>query len=494
MKYNNFNKIGDTCFRFANQVDCMYGFAKWLVKTKNPDDKSFKEWINRNPISEKQKTYHYGGNKKSKEFNRFKMILRHVIEIYKLVKINQDKYEWVYKPENYSDIINKIASINTTMKENSKNTCLAFKAMLDFMIQYPKLNDAKKIFYAFSVYEVNDNFFQIYTYDFDQLMEILVEKKYKKLNNVEELIQKCFLSEKKSKNLENFCNLLLNNKDNFEIDEEDFINLRKNKWIEFENSFYFNQYIRKNSYETISKYFLKNQIKKLLNNEYFDLFNRVMCGLGLSEKSGKKVEEYLNSKLKILNGKYFVQETNKPNSYPYSHEDTNLYLKNIQQKNFKSIKKDPHLCGQETPTIVEYFVNLKFCYLFNIAPQDCKNFVNTILDEKYYPNIFAPGRKSDMIYHSNGKLYSIETTYLQNDHSIIKEEHFSCINHIATYEPKQEYAYLFLIQICKNNEKIKDWFVAKEPDNYKGKYEFKAITFEQLSNVVRIEEIIGNSC
>ena len=82
------------------------------------------------------------------------MILRIALEKYKVIKKIGDKYIKNFNDISaIDDILNNLTQINNLMKKNSIETCIAFKAMLDFMYRYPYLNNAKKIFYAFSVYE-----------------------------------------------------------------------------------------------------------------------------------------------------------------------------------------------------------------------------------------------------------------------------------------------------------------------------------------------------
>ena len=108
-----------------------------------------------------------------------------------------------------------------------------------------------------------------------------------------------------------------------------------------------------------------------------------------------------------------------------------------------------------------------------------------------YPINCAPGRKADMNYFINKKLWSIETTIHNTSNKIINHECLPCLNHlnkfISTFT--KEYAILILIQPIGNEYDINDWFENNGKRVIKAnKFLFKTFSFEQLSKLSEMTE------
>lgn len=131
------------------------------------------------------------------------------------------------------------------------------------------------------------------------------------------------------------CLNIIKNKGVFRIDPQDFKIIKKNYLWSFTNDREFNDFIKNNNLENIILSLLSNSYKKLLLKEYFDLFNRIRCGLNLSTTMEQNVKSYLNNDLSYFNGFYSSTQINKNQSYPYKCDVIDKYLFFIQNENYE---------------------------------------------------------------------------------------------------------------------------------------------------------------
>lgn len=481
MKTSNFNKIGDTCYRIKNQINGYISFAQWFLETdKNKRNmESFKEWTKENNV--------YNYNKvKIKYYN---MILRNALEKYKVIKKNSTG-EYIQNFEDNSainDILNNLTKTNEQFKKRSNETCVAFREMLNFMIDFPHLNNAKKIFYSFATYQKGDNFVDLYNKK--NIFEDISNKILCDHSPIT-ILEKCLLVPKKSKELKEMCSDIINHHNVFSLKLNNFKKLKKHYLHTFSKCSDFENFVKKNDLKIIVFQLLINRYKSTLEKEYFSLFNYVMWGFNLVQSPSINIKKYMNNNVQYNDGVYSIK-TNGVETYPYTLKVVNDYLISIQHGNYNFCDIDRHLFGLKRAIIAEYFVNLKFCYLFNIPFSDIQKYVNTSLDKEMYPINCAPGRKADMNYFINKKLWSIETTIHNTSNKIINHECLPCLNHlnkfISTFT--KEYAILILIQPIGNEYDINDWFENNGKRVIKAnKFLFKTFNFEQLSKLSEMTE------
>lgn len=189
MKWSEFNKIGDTCYRVKNQINGYTTFAKWFLSTNgNGDMQLFAEW------TKKEEIYKY----RIKNNRYFKIILNNALHKYKVIKKIKGKYLQNFNDESQiNDILNNLTKTEGLNNKLNIETCKAFRETLNFMIKNPSLNNAKKIFCAFSVYEEGDNFFDLYNCPnifMNIARKILVK------NTPEKILRKNLLSRKRQTN------------------------------------------------------------------------------------------------------------------------------------------------------------------------------------------------------------------------------------------------------------------------------------------------------
>lgn len=483
MKIENFNKIGDTCFRVGNQINAYLSFAKWFLnfiedQGVEPTDSDFKKWTKNSGI------YNYGKDK----INRLNFVKKNCIEVYKILfKNNDGKYKINIdeKKLKYS-LLNSLS--NT---KNNNHSCASFKEMLNFMVKNPTKNNARKIFLAFAIFEIGDNFSKMY--DDEKILEKAILEKYPDNANVNIIYRKNFFSRKPSKYLKQISNRILSDKNNFHISYIEFKKLRKTYLNPFNTLESFNNFVHSNTLIKIARTIILNSKISLLNEEYFDLFNRVMWGLTLSNSNGKNVETYLNANLGIdENNMYYLKnEQIEPKKFPYSENEINIMLEKIQNCDFDFIDSDEHFSSIPRSDIAEYLVNLKFCYLLNLTINEAKKFVNTNLDVLFYPTSHATGGKADMMYTNNEMNISIETTIHNTCSSICNHESYPCISHLEDCEKPKKSTRLYLIQPLGEQEKIKRWFkivgngILK--DYHNRNFEFKTLDFKQLAKLSILE-------
>lgn len=492
MKFCKFNKIGDTSYRTKLQIKSYICFAEWYTRFWNenkryPNDVDFRTWVKKceNP-------YNYKNQNNDKIKNRLDLVLKNAISKYKLIKCDSDRCSFSLTSNNdyYNEILNKLAD------SNGSDTCVAFRAMLEFMIKYPKFNVAKRIAFAFFTFEKGDDFCSLYSCTITDLVKKVFGK-----YTAQEIINRNFLM-KKSTRMKQIRPRILRKSLSFAISDDEFQYLLLNKHLPkvLDSKSKFESYIKEKSFDEIVRTFLTIKFKKLLYGEYFDLFNRVMFELNLANKYGKNVRYYNNDALHFdtHNNNFYVEQQVKYDKLPYSYEEINTNLQKITNKDFSFIKNDIHLSCIPAYDIVEYFVNLKICAIFFKVPiNEIKNCVNTILDKDNYPICHAPGRRSDMLLKNIVKetLLSFETTTHANRKTIIRNELDQCFTHLAAYKPPYNKNILFVV-LPQNNDVpfIMDYFksVAKVWTNQiKREFSTKILTFGDLVNIHKPEQLLS---
>jgi len=474
MKINNFNKIGDTTFRVGNQINGYVSFANWLIECqgsqefkKNPE-LEFRKWTKNSGI------YTYPELEKDKIKNRFQIVLRQAEKIFKVIA--QDSTTKMYKL-NFT-CASYINDILNSLTESDEETCIAFEAMLNFMFNNPSCKDAKKISKVFFVYEQGDDFLNLYNSP----------------SLIDEIINKIPESDllKTGKSSKEYKQLISNLKDyyingsNFVCNNEVFTKNKKTYLTNFNNNVDFENFVKNNDKITVSKIICKNRLTQLLEGDYLDLFNRVLWGLQLSDSKSKNVDVYLNYKLRMTNeNKYYTCAKQKTLNFPYTKDTCNEYLKKIQKKDFSFIEKDVHLTDIPNADIAEYFVNIKFCYVYNINPESATKFVNTVLDMNLFPVSHAPGRKSDMNYLEGGYAYGIETTIHSSVTSIYNHEGRPSIIHLENFANTKNTTKTILILVSPlgSNLEIKKWFEGLCINIPNFTYKFRALDFLDVASI-----------
>ena len=141
LKLRTFNKIIGTEFRVKNLLNLYTSIAVWLVysKPENINDKNFRKWIQESRI------YSY---RTQPQINRLNMLKSRIINRFKLIKeAKNGSYKFNCDIENIGNyVLNALTKTDGLTKKKDIDPCIAFKEMLDFMIKYPQLNNAKRIF------------------------------------------------------------------------------------------------------------------------------------------------------------------------------------------------------------------------------------------------------------------------------------------------------------------------------------------------------------
>jgi hypothetical protein len=196
----------------------------------------------------------------------------------------------------------------------------------------------------------------------------------------------------------------------------------------------------------------------LLEGDYLDLFNRFMWGLKLADSSSKRTTKYNNDKIEHSDNSYIINIQKDISNFPYSVNEVNNYLKEIQNNVWNWKDKNSNLSSKTNSTLAEYFVNLKFCYLLNISPLDFRKFVNTKVSDELQPVFTASGGESDMLYKINNTIISIETTILKTPRAIINNERYPCIRLHIPIDEKTNKIILNFINFLGNDNEIRRMF------------------------------------
>lgn len=482
LKIGTFNKIIGTEFRVKNIINLYVSVACWLIDNKETSETKFRQWAKESGI------YNYNTQQKILRLN---MLKQRILKKFKLIKeTNDGKYKFNCKIDEIKNyILNSLTKIDGLEEKRDIEPCIAFKAMLDFMIANPNLNDAKKIYHSFRIYENNDDFLQLYNSD-------IIEKIVNYNVGDGEGYQVIFdISNgkiiRKPMNIKPICKKIINNKINFTITNEEFYKAKKTFLTNFDSKIKFENFVKNNTYDKIAKVIIGNSVKRNFNYEFFDLFNRLLFSLDICPSTGTKVTNYFNHLISKNNDRYIILPKNRDLVYPYTLSETNHILTNINEKKYDFIQNDINLCQIPIADVCEYFVNIKFCYLKNIMPKDAKLWINTILDEKLYPISHAPGGHSDMNLIENNTMWSIETTLHDTIPKIIKNELYSSIDHILKHKQNKKNNILLLVThlpLKHYNDLIKKFinYATYQFKEIKKNFELKTYNFEQLSQLKQL--------
>ena len=483
-KFNTFNKIIGTEFRVGNILNWYISLAVWIVENEpeNIKEENFRKWTKDSGI------YEY---KTQKNIKRFEMLESRLLNKFKLIKkAENNKYSLNCKIEEAKNyMLNGLTKTDGLTRDRDIETCAAFKAMLDFMIDYPNLNDSKRIFHSFLVYTTDDSFYELYKEE--NIIEKIVNSNVNEKGGLKII---SLIAEgrgnfiRKPKNIKGICKKILSKKTDILIEEEEFKNAKKTFLKNFASNIEFAKFVKDNTYDEIAAVILRNSLEKNFNREFFDLFNRLLYSFGISPSTGINVKCYSNELVNKIDNKYIIKNNVAKIDYPYTISQVNNVLNNIGDKNYSFIKNDIHLNQIPRADISEYFVNIKFCYLKNIEPTKAKLFVNTILDEKLYPISHAPGGHSDMNWVDNNTIWGIETTLHDTLKKIIENELYSSIHHILKYKEERINNMLVMITQLPNKDydTLKDMVLGFATSQFVKKnkrFEFKTYSFNELSKL-----------
>lgn len=492
---NNFNKLGGTEFRVANQIKSYTSLFYWIIDEKiKVNNKS--EGIETKEIEEKfrdwaikEDLYNYRSKDKIK---RFKMILGNLLKDFKIIKKSNDGHY-------VSNIKSNDLSLNTFFLHvyenfgNSKNN--AFKSMVDFIIlnKNRKLN-AEKIALAFFVHDGNESFSELY--EKEDIVNILTSNwlKDKENKNLEEVIKF-----RKPPTYFHFYNNIFQKKKNLEeIVLSDFTKfdylVSKDKYLKniFFNKnkkfslIFFIKSLNEISYNDLIFKFNYKQIERLLKDDYKDLLFRWLFGFKLLKSSSKKENIIITDHLGFVNKKPFIKENTSIEKYPFSKEKVLKYLKLISNLSFEWKNKIDDLQNINNSTLAEYFVNLFWAYELNILPKNFTKYSKTKVDEYLFPIFTAPGGTPDFSFQDENRNVIVETTLLKDLEQIKRNEFFQILKH-STYEKtthKRNSTKLIFVNPKKYKTFIKLlWIHIKSDDTYKilrTNFNIEDFTFESL--------------
>ena len=483
MLTEKFNKIGGTEYRVKSQLQGYMYLINWLIS--NDFKEKYKDTFDLKIIEKdfKEKLELEGIYKYSKGLiPRFQMITNNIINDIPVIYKKDNNVNNYFLNKEF-DLENPKESFLIFLQKyfNSKRN-LPFKKMLEFMYKKPFKNDSWRIFLAFSCYEKNDDFENLYDQD---LIEIIANKSIS--------LNKDVLSFKKQPSSLKTIKTILKLKENKKIISYEDLNdydYKKDKYLRkiffkpskrFKMSVFINQ-INKIDYEKFIEELWKIRIKNTLE-EYRDLFYRWMFDLDFSDSTSTKNKKFKNHKIILEKNLYLVKKENKKIHYPYQESQVIKFLKMIQEKNFKFKNEDKNLLNIGNSVLAEYFVNLYFCYKWKIKPKDCKKYINTKITNDLYPIFTAPSNVADMSYNVNGNIINIETTIHSTKNAVEKNEIFPCINHLKKDSENKNSATLIFISFFEKEEIQKRFKINLENDlDSKLNPKLFIYTFEHLKN------------
>lgn len=476
MKTKGFNKLSGTEFRVRKLTLAYLRIFLWIKDNYDPNlqltsdqwDYKFKDWCLENDI------YKYNNKKK---INRFEMIRN---TLYKLGFIkNNDKEKFEFNEL----IVDKISEENINIVELIENeiTFQPFKQLISLIKQMQDSSPikAKEAFLAFSIWEEGESF------------QMLYEKICKE--GLEETLKNISLRNTDNTKKDNFnfgktpksSNKIKTIYDKIKII---YYKLKNNQILSSEDAELFKDKHLKDIWKTPDD--LKNlttesfeekleffRIKKLLLKEYFDVFCRWMKEFGYYDKTNK---------VEILRKKTEYNSL----SYPFTIENVEQYLNQINKRDFTFKKKNKILEDVPNYTLAEYFVNLFFAYYFSIEPADFQKYSRTIVNNQDLTPISpAPGKGADFRYYDKKTkvLYFIETTIHNSENAIINNESFPIANHIKQGLEKSINDYSIKLFVVSHLDKLNENHLFAHCNLKKEAHEFDDKYFE--SEYLKFKEL-----
>ena len=456
MLTKNFNKIGGTEYRVKSQVRGYGFFIKYILSDefkkifKNNDkeiDLAWKKYV------EEEGVYKY----KKGNINRFKMLLGRIKNSMPIIFEKEDGYV-LNKEFNLDKPFNSFLLF--LQKYFNKNTNLPFKHLLEFMYNNPAKNNATKLAYAFSCFDGQESFEELYDMNiFEELAKRSIQnnedyfKFKKKISNLDAI--KEIVNMKKLSKIITPLDLL---KYNYQYKKDKHL-----KPIFFKKHQKYNVaklvvYINNINYNNLIFNLWVQRHKRTLDKDYKDLFFRWMSDLQLSKASSTKNNYFSNDKIIKMGNLYYVNITNKNFYYPYSKEIVYKYLDSISKSDFSFKIHDDELVNVGNSVIAEYFVNLYFCYKFDINPKDMKKYVNTKMTYDLYPLFTAPGGVPDMSYRKDDNtVINIETTIHKTLRQVENNEIFPCVDHFKENIKNIDNGSLIFVSLI-NKPRLKERF------------------------------------
>ena len=455
MLFKDFNKLGDTTFRvgdqilaYSNVIEFLIDYQDELQKINSDDelDRLIKDW------AELEGLYKYQKSAKSDNIKRFGMIFGLLKDKMKI--IDNNGYHYFVKPE----ILQKIENeqwIQTIFFVQLYENYKPFQEIMNFVYSKSNLSlDVDEIILTFLLLDTNnqENVEELYTtintfgvQDFIRYYSEQYCWRYIDKNN---LIESYFSKFRKPPKCKEEMQKILNKKllyQNSIIPHDDPIFYLEIKNSQIDKTI---KRLKLNLFEFINNLKLSEIIQELiitknmdlLTREYKDLFKRWLNGFEL-------IKENLidNSKIiKTENGLTWRPKIDSKIQYPYSFQQVQFFLKQIQIHNFNFKLNDSYLSQVLNSTLAEYFVNLYYAYKLGINPADFAYFSRTKLQPStLYPSSPAPGKGADMYYKNQDILYIIETTIHSNESSIKNHEIFPIethtnLNEISFFDEKQK--------------------------------------------------------
>lgn len=365
MKHRKFNKFGGTECRTKDQISTYVLFINWILKYqeknsfKNEDDveKAFRKFCDDENI------YKY---KKTDSIKRFKMICSNLDKDLHIFHFDNIKKK--YNLDDKFDLRNPSRSFLFFMQNAWPESNYPFKQMLKFMHENPNCNDANKLSHAFMVYDGKEPFKDLYEMNvIDQIVDneckdikltgklesfITFNKPIKYISLIKEIYKKKY----------NGLKILESDLKDFKKRDKYlygiiYDNQRK---IRFSNARNFAKNLNEIDTITFLKRLKKAQLKSNIDQEYCDLFNRWMHGIGLANSTSTKETKYLSCRIYLENGNYFINIPNNQPCFPFTLKQCIENLKKIQDEKYIDIKSTLSLNDTPNSAIAEYFVNLFF--------------------------------------------------------------------------------------------------------------------------------------
>lgn len=431
MKYKEFNKIGGTEIRAKVQTITYFKILMWFSEYRNSNQNSFdKEKCNEAFIewTKNEEIYNYSDKD---NINRFLMIIQ-----------NLKKWGIVDKENNIINDREENEEIESYLFKNIANNYKPFFKMVDFIWkmknQGNKNINYKRLYYAFLVWEENENYENLYLKGDEWIINEIIKNEKKEINLKNELCSNFRKPPKFKTTYENIFNKYNNNEqqsinmndfeNNFWIDNDDYIS----KFIEIRKKYnrtnlkseLIIKKLRNMTRDEFLDKFQEIKLKNLLEKEYFDLFSRWMCEFSFIDNKKDLVINYEILNYDQNNDKYVLEKTNSILEFPYTYENICKYLNSINEQKFEFKRTDLNLNEIPNSAIAEYFVNLYMGYKLKIKANDFKKYCKTVLNRKLYPIYTAPGKQADFQYenYDTKEVYIVETTIHNNQNTLTKNE------------------------------------------------------------------------